>query len=276
MKPTVVVVDSDSFSNAIHQIESMKNLNTSEKRVIIKVGIYNPETGICTTVKTLQSIIDAFEKASEIRVTESDSGAGPGLKRLEIWKDCFNDRVIPFNLSDDKDTKNVEIAGKSVPFPLIFSEPNTFISTHVPRRYEDAGLEDLMNLGFVIKNLLGMIPDKKKHIFHDQLPIALIDIYEAIGGIDLAVLDATNVYLGMTKKRITVSPNILIVGTDAFAVEAVGGYLVGFEPTEMPVLQEAKKRGLGEINIDRIEIIGDIETHRQKVVQAFNKLIPRT
>jgi len=275
MKPTVVVVDSDSFSNVIHQIESMKNLNTSEKRVIIKVGIYNPETGICTTVKTLQSIIDAFEKASEIRVTESDSGAGPGLKRLEIWKDCFNDRVIPFNLSDDKDTKDVEIAGESVPFPLIFSEPNTFISTHVPRRYEDAGLEDLMNLGFVIKNLLGMIPDKKKHIFHDQLPIALIDIYEAIGGIDLAVLDATNVYLGWKKERSTVSPNILIVGTDAFAVEAVGGYLVGFEPTEMPVLQEAKKRGLGEIDIDRIEIVGDIETHRQKVVQAFKNLIPK-
>jgi uncharacterized protein (DUF362 family) len=276
VKPTVVVVDSDSFSNTIHQIESMKNLNTSEKRVIIKVGIYNPETGICTTVKTLQSIIDAFEKASEIRVTESDSGAGPGLKRLEIWKDCFNDRVIPFNLSDDKDTKDVEIAGESVPFPLIFSEPNTFISTHVPRRYEDAGLEDLMNLGFVIKNLLGMIPDKKKHIFHDQLPIALIDIYEAIGGIDLAVLDATNVYLGWKKERSTVSPNILIVGTDAFAVEAVGGYLVGFEPTEMPVLQEAKKRGLGEIDIDRIEIVGDIETHRQKVVQAFKNLIPKT
>jgi uncharacterized protein (DUF362 family) len=275
MKPTVVVVDSDSFSNVIHQIESMKNLNTSEKRVIIKVGIYNPETGICTTVKTLQSIIDAFEKASEIRVTESDSGAGPGLKRLEIWKDCFNDRVIPFNLSDDKDTKDVEIAGESVPFPKIFAEPNTFISTHVPRRYEDAGLEDLMNLGFVIKNLLGMIPDKKKHIFHDQLPIALIDIYEAIGGIDLAVLDATNVYLGWKQERITVSPNILIAGTDAFAVEAVGGYLVGFEPTEMPVLQEAKKRGLGEIDIDRIEIVGDIESHRKKVVQAFKNLISK-
>jgi len=275
MKPTVVVVDSDSFSNVIHQIESMKNLNTSEKRVIVKVGIYNPETGICTTVKTLQSIIDAFDKASEIRVTESDSGAGPGLKRLEIWKDCFNDRVIPFNLSDDKDTKDVEIAGESVPFPKIFSEPNTFISTHVPRRYEDAGLEDLMNLGFVIKNLLGMIPDKKKHIFHDQLPIALIDIYEAIGGIDFAVLDATNVYLGWKQERITVSPNILIAGTDAFAVEAVGGYLVGFEPTEMPVLQEAKKRSLGEIDIDRIEIVGDIEPHRKKVVQAFKNLIPK-
>ncbi|MFW9869324.1 MAG: DUF362 domain-containing protein [Candidatus Thorarchaeota archaeon] len=273
MRPTVVIVDNDSFSKSINHIEGMSEMNSPDKRVVVKVGIYNTETGICTTVKTLQSIIDAFDKASEILITESDSGAGPGLERLEIWKDCFNDRVVPYNLSSDKETKDVEIAGETVPFPQIFSEPNTFISTHVPRRYEEAGLEDLMNLGFVIKNLLGMIPDTKKHRFHDQLTTALLDIYEAIGGIDLAVIDATHVYRGYKKKRITISPNILIVGTDAFAVEAVGGYLVGFEPSEMPVLQEAKKRGLGEINLDRMKIVGDIEPHRQRAGLAFNDII---
>jgi uncharacterized protein (DUF362 family) len=272
MKPTVVVVDSDSFTIALDNVEGMSDLNSPEKQVIIKVGIYNSETGICTTVKTLQSIIDSFDRAPGIRVTESDSGAGPGLKRLEIWNDCYNERVVPFNLSDDTDINDVEIAGESVPFPKIFSQPNTFISTHVLRRYEEAGLEDLMNLGFVIKNLLGMIPDTKKHRFHKHLTTALIEIYEAIGGIDLAVLDATNCYLGFGKKRITVNPNLLIVGTDAFAVEAVGGYLVGFDPTEMPVLQEARKRGLGEINLDRIDIIGDLESQREMVAKVFKEL----
>ncbi|MFW9768603.1 MAG: DUF362 domain-containing protein [Candidatus Thorarchaeota archaeon] len=276
MKPTVVVVDRDSFSDAIDYIQEMDNLNRPEKRVIVKVGIYNPETGICTTVKVLQSIIDAFDNAPEIRITESNSGAGSGLKRLQIWKDCFTNRVTPFNLSEDKDTRDVSIAGEDVPFPLVFSESNTFISTHVPRRYEEAGLEDLMNLGFVIKNLLGMIPDTKKHRFHKNLTTALLDIYEAIGGIDLAVLDATRCYLGWGKERITVDQNIVLVGTDAFAVEAVGGYLVGFEPTEMPVLQEAKKRGLGEANIDRIEIIGDIDSHRKTIIRAFRNLVPKS
>ncbi|OLS31343.1 MAG: hypothetical protein ThorAB25_03460 [Candidatus Thorarchaeota archaeon AB_25] len=272
MKPTVIVVDNDSLTDAFDHIEGMSDLNSLERKVIVKVGIYNPETGICTTVKTLQSIVDSFDKSLEIRVTESDSGAGPGLKRLEIWNDCYNERVVPFNLSDDKDTKDVDIAGESVPFPKIFSQPNTFISTHVPRRYEDAGLEDLMNLGFVIKNLLGMIPDTRKHRFHKHLTTTLLDIYEAIGGIDLAVLDATNCYLGFGKKRITVTPNLLIVGTDAFAVEAVGGHLVGFEPTEMPVLQEAKKRGLGEIDLDMIHIIGDLESQREMISKAFKRL----
>lgn len=272
MTPTVAVVDNDSFATALDLIEGISDLNTPDKKVVIKVGIYNPQTGICTTVHTLNSIINSFDKATEIRVVESDSGAGPGLKRLEIWGDCYNDRVVPFNLSNDEDTEAVEIAGERVPLSHILFEPNTFISTHVPRRYENAGDEDLMNMGSIIKNLLGLIPDKKKYRFHEQLPTALLDIYEAIGGIDLAVLDGTHAFLGWKKKKSTVSPRVLLVGKDAFAVEAVGAHLVGFNPAEMPVLQEARNRGLGEIDIDKIPIIGDIEAPNRMIIETFREL----
>ena len=68
------------------------------------------------------------------------------------------------------------------------------------------------------------------------------------------------------------SPNLLLVGRDSFAVEAVGTHLVGFDPTEMPVLQEAKNRGLGEIDIDKINIIGYIETPRSMIIKEFSDL----
>lgn len=193
---------------------------------------------------------------------------------MEVWRDCYNDRAVPFNLSDDEDTKSVEIAGESVPLSHILLEPNTFISTHVPRRYEDAGNKDLMNMGSVVKNLLGLIPDRKKNRFHGRLPAALLDLYEAIGGIDLAVLDGTHAFLGREKEEIAVSPGLLIVGRDAFAVDAVGAHLVGLDPTEMPVLQEAGNRGLGEIDIDKIEIAGDIEAPRRMIAEAFRGLFP--
>ncbi|MFX1341887.1 MAG: DUF362 domain-containing protein [Promethearchaeota archaeon] len=275
MKPTVAIVDSHAFSKAVNLINGFNNLNNPDQKVVIKVGIYNPETGICSTVDTVNSIAKAFDKAPKILVAESDSGAGHGLERLKVWSDCYTDRIVPFNLSDDEKTRIVEVAGEKVPFSHTLLEPNTFISTHVPRRYEDAGLEDLMNMGFTIKNLLGLILDTKKHRFHDHLPIALLDMYEAIGGIDLAVLDATHVFLGWKKKRITVSPQLLIVGKDAFAVEAVGAHLVGFDPAEMPVLQEAKNRRLGEINIDKIDVAGDIESPKQMILKAFKGLFPK-
>lgn len=274
MKPIVAVVDDHSLTRALDIIDGIEDLNTPEKKLVIKVGIYNTDTGICSTVNTLNSIINSFDRALEILIVESDSYAGPGLKRLEVWKDCYKDRVAPFNLSDDKKTKTVEVAGESVPLSHILFESNTFISTHVPRRYEDAGNEDLMNMGSIIKNLLGLIPDKKKFRFHKKLPTALLDMYEAIGGIDIAVLDGTRVFLGRKKKRITISPRLLLVGRDAFAVEAVGAHLVGLDPTEMPVLQEARNRGLGEIDIDKINIIGNIETPKNMIIEEFSKLSP--
>ncbi|MFX0069411.1 MAG: DUF362 domain-containing protein [Promethearchaeota archaeon] len=273
MAPNVAIIDKDSFTEALDLIGGVNDLNTPETRVVVKVGIFNVETGICTTVNTLNSIVNSFDKAAKILVAESDSFAGPGLERLKIWKDCYNDRVVPFNLSDDKDKRTVDVAGESVPLSHILFEPNTFISTHVSRRYEDAGDEDLMNMGSIIKNLLGLIPDTKKFRFHEQLPTALLDIYEAIGGIDLAVLDVTRVFLGRKKKRVTVSPRLLIVGKDAFAVEAAGAHLVGFDPTEMPVLQEARNRGLGEIDIDKIDILGDIEGPKSMIIKAFKGML---
>lgn len=274
MDPTVAVVGTDSYRHALDLLNCMNRLNSPEKNVVVKVGIYNTETGICTTVNTLNSIINSFDKANKILITESDSNAGPGLERLKVWADCYNDRAVPFNLSEDKNTKTVRILGEKLPLSHIFFEPNTFISTHVLRRYENAGLKDLMNTGSIIKNLLGLVPDLKKNRFHEKLPIALLDLYESVGGIDLSVLDATNVFFGKKNKEITISPGLLIVGEDAFAVEAVGAHLVGLDHTEMPVLQEASDRGLGETNITKINIVGDAEAARKMILGAFQSFNP--
>ena len=48
--------------------------------------------------------------------------------------------------------------------------------------------------------------------------------------------------------------------------------MVGFEPTEMPVLQEAYRRKLGTINISDIKIIGDFRTPQKLIAEAFEKL----
>ena len=90
MVTEVAIVDIDEFNKSIDMIGGIADLNNSEKKLTIKVGIYNPATNICTTVKTLKSIINSFSKVKDIRVVESDSGAGPGLERLQIWKDCYN------------------------------------------------------------------------------------------------------------------------------------------------------------------------------------------
>jgi len=52
------------------------------------------------------------------------------------------------NLSNDEKSIDVKVTGEIVPLSHVLFKPNVFISTHVPRRYENPGDEDLMNMGF--------------------------------------------------------------------------------------------------------------------------------
>jgi uncharacterized protein (DUF362 family) len=105
-------------------------------------------------------------------------------------------------------------------------------------------------------HLLGLIPDRKKRRSHKKLETTLLDLYEAIGGIDLAVIDGTYTYLGSAMNK-RVKTNILLVGRDAIAVETVGAALVGLDTEKMPVIQEAMNRSLGEGDVNKIEVLGN-------------------
>jgi uncharacterized protein (DUF362 family) len=155
-------------------------------------------------------------------------------------------------------TKEVEIAGEKMGFSHILFKPNVLVSTHALRRYDK---------GTILKNLFGLVPERKKARLHKKLVSVILDVYEAVGGIDLAVLDATRTYSGPSAKK-ALNTNLLVVGRDAVAVEAVGATLVGLDPEKMPVIQEAVKRGFGVGDVEKIEILGNsIESIRERFRQ---------
>ena len=99
------------------------------------------------------------------------------------------------------------------------------------------------------------MPERKKARFHKKLVPVLLDAYEAIGGIDLAVLDATRTLSGPAASK-SIPTNLLVVGNDAVAVETVGAVLTGLKPEKMPIIVEAMKRDLGVGTLQDIEILG--------------------
>jgi uncharacterized protein (DUF362 family) len=238
-----------SLKQALKLIGNIDDLNTKERSVVIKVGVFNHKAKTHSTVKVVDAIVNSFNRAPQIFLAESDNYKGTGTERLQIWNKLFTERVVPFNLSDDTKTTTVKIADEEIGFSHILSKPNVFISTHVLRGYEK---------GSILKNLLGLIPDAKKARFHKKLETALLDAYEAIGRIDLAVLDGTYTYhgAGAVASALRTRTNTLLVGRDAVAVEAVGAAIVGLKPEKMPLIQEAIKRGLGEGDIRKIEVRG--------------------
>jgi len=236
-----------SLKQALKLIGKMDDLNTKERSVVVKVGVFDTRTKHHTTVNVVDAIIDSFDKAPQIFLAESDNYKGTGSERLQIWKTLFTERVIPFNLSEDTNTKQVKVADEKMGLSHILFKPNVLVSTHILRVYEK---------GSILKNLLGLIPDRKKVRFHKKLEATLLDLYEAVGGIDLAVLDGTYMSSGVAPGSGRISTDIIMVGRDAVAVEAVGATLVGLDPEKMPIIQEAMNRGLGEGNLAKIEVLG--------------------
>jgi len=100
-----------------------------------------------------------------------------------------------------------------------------------------------------------------------------LDMYEAIGGIDLAVLDGTYLNSSMSLRSDRINTNVLLVGRDAVAVEAVGATLVSLDPKKMPIIQEAVKRSLGEGDMEKIEFLGmPIESLKERFSSLLKDL----
>ena len=259
-EPVVAIVDmadgaEHAFEEAIELIGGLKELNTPKKSLVIKVGIFNHKSLAHSSVEVVGAITNAFDKSKDIRLVESDNYKGTGSERLKIWKDLYDKRVKAFNLSEDKDTLPVNVAGEKIPLSHVLFKPNVLVSTHILRGFDK---------GSILKNLLGFVPDRRKARFHKNLEDALLDMYEAVGGIDLAVLDASYAYTGTgdhpharpedTKYRIRT--NLIVVGKDAVAVETVGAKLAGLDLKKMKSINKAVKRGLGVCDLNKIEIRG--------------------
>lgn len=267
-KVAIIEFDEDNVKESLRQaidlIGGIKNLNTTKKPVIIKVGVFSHKAKNHASVSVVDAIINLFDMAPKIHLAESDNYKGTGSERLQLWKGLFTERVTSLNLSDDPEHRTMKLAGKDVNLPSVLLRPKVLVSAHILRSFES---------GSILKNLFGCILDSKRAKYHQILPTLLADVYEAIGGIDLAILDGTHFWHGAGNDPVQL--DTLIIGKDAVAVETVGAALAGLNPQKMPAIQEFVKRGLGEGDMENIEIVGasleNIKDKLQSATEAHKK-----
>jgi hypothetical protein len=132
-----------------------------------------------------------------------------------------------------------------------------------------------------LKNLLGLIPDPKKARFHKKLEAALLDVHEAIGGIDLAVLDGSYLrfetsgdpHTGPDGDKFKTPLDMVLLSRDPVAVETVGLVLAGLDPRKIPIIREAADRGIGIGDMKKITIFGaSLERLQEKASAGLRSL----
>ncbi|MBI5485365.1 MAG: DUF362 domain-containing protein [Deltaproteobacteria bacterium] len=115
----------------------------------------------------------------------------------------------------------------------------------------------LSRLTLGLKNVMGIMGGNRGYI-HRNLDSAIADV-NAYFKAHLTIIDATRILTAhgpqggnIADVRVT---NKVIASTDIVAADAFATTLFGLKPADIPLTVAAHKRGLGEMNLDRIRVV---------------------
>ena len=115
----------------------------------------------------------------------------------------------------------------------------------------------LSKLTLGLKNVMGIMGGNRGYI-HRNLDVALADINAHVKT-HLTIIDATRILTAHGPQGGNIADvkvlNKVIASTDIVAADAYATTLFGLKPGDIPVTVTAYKRGLGEMNLDKIKIV---------------------
>ncbi len=129
---------------------------------------------------------------------------------------------------------------------------------------------------FALKNWIGIQDDRHRMIDHDyNLDRKIADLQEIVQP-DFIAIDAI---IGGQDRMLTAVPydlGLVIMGDNSVATDAVCCAILDLDPAEVDHIRYCHERGLGPIDLDQIEILGDVSLEQaQKDAKGFRKGLVR-
>ncbi len=241
----------------IHAADILRNY----QRILIKPNYVNgshPSTGVTTDPRVVRSIVEFLLEhgwnSREFAVGEGgmatidtmtsfrNSGLVDELNGLGVKLiDLNSEPHVDVDIAGGRSLKSVRVARSFVDYDCILSVPKLKVHCW-----------SLSTLS--MKNMMGGI--LPKGIMHDDLAQKIVDLNRVFGP-ELTVIDGI---LGCQRHELACDPiesNVIIAGEDFVATDAIGSFLMGLCPDDVPYLQLAKKAGLGENDMEKIEYTGE-------------------
>jgi uncharacterized protein (DUF362 family)/Pyruvate/2-oxoacid:ferredoxin oxidoreductase delta subunit len=285
----------DDLRNAVEKIMTTFGPRTfAGSKVLIKpnmVGPSAPELGHTTHPELVKAVVRAcLDRNGEVWVGDNPGGINRSSRNvaeitgiLDASEGCFtpiSDRVV-------------EKSGEETGFQLVVSravlEADYIINLPIFKTHSG------MMITGALKNVYGYIAGACKARLHlesgnrETFAKSICDIHQ-VRPPDLHILDTITAIEGNGPCHGGHLREVgkLLAGTDALALDAVMARMMGVDPTSLPVQKEALDRGIGLLNEDEIEILGQFEpipdfkmpvtfytTSRDVVRAEMGKLYPR-
>src|SRR5208337_2022007 len=163
-------------------------------------------------------------------------------------------RNVEVKFMDEERYKKVDLKGTFLKEWELYSEAlsaDVFINVPIAKHHSLTGL----TLG--LKNMMGIMGGDRG-VVHRQIEDALSDVSSLVKS-HLVVIDATRILIahgptGGSLRDVKVL-NKVIASTDIVAADAYATGLFGLKPRDIPITVTAYKRGLGEMNLDKIKVV---------------------
>ncbi len=234
------------------------------KRIWVKpnmLGPFEPAQGVTTSPEVLEAVVDALlnRRAS---VVVGDNPGVPGNQEgiaaitgiLNASKGCWR------NIGAD--ASKIRLAGRwsdvTINISSIWLQADMIINLPCLKTHA------LTLMTGAIKNMFGGVPGRTKSYLHTLAPSAksfaelLVEIY-SIRPPEITIMDALNVMEGNGPSGGRLRPlGVIIGGDNSVSVDAVGSMIMGCRPEKIPLLREAYRRELGEIDPGKLDVEGEI------------------
>jgi len=244
-------------------------------RVLLKPNMLSaklPEMGVTTHPLILEALIVQVQDAGgEVWIGDSPSGVWKGIQRY--WKNTgYEDlanrtgaRLVSFEADG---TVEREVNGR------IYHLAKTVFDADVVINVPKLKTHGLTFYTGAIKNLYGTLPGFQKTKYHKEFPNpvefsqVILDIYTCVRP-TLTIMDAVIAMEGNGPATGDLRKVGLLLGsTDGVALDAVANRIMGFKNAEVPTTRFAGERGVGENDIEKIQIRG--VPVRDVMVDDFN------
>lgn len=262
--PVVAVAEGKEYEKitvkAVAALGGMKRFVKSGDVVVIKPNIgwdRRPEHAANTHPLVVKALVEEALHAGAKRVKVFDRSCNDERRcyvNSGIAEALKNMKQVELKYVEEERFKKVLLNGTALREWELYGEAlsaDVFINVPIAKHH------GLTRLTLGLKNIMGVMGENRGNI-HRNIDHALADV-NAVLRSHLVVIDATRILTAhgpqggdLEDVRIT---NKVIASTDIVAADAYATTLFGLKPADIGATVAAYRRGLGEMNLNRIRIV---------------------
>ncbi len=255
-------IASETVRNALDLIGGMEKTVNKGEKVFIKPNLVAPltkESGAVTDPEVTRAVIQLVREAgaSQIRVGDSPFFFYESRRAFEV---TGTEKVVKEEGAEvvylDED-EYLEIESPKAKLMNTIKLPKTLLDCDKFITVPKLKTHSMCRVSLAIKNQIGLLSPEEKKIYHrTDIHQKVVDVTLAAKP-DLAIIDGLVALEGQGPTYgNAVDTGIIIAGTDVVSVDAVASSIMGFEPQEIPHINLAALQGLGEKDLNKIELKG--------------------